>query len=374
MDFRLTEEQQQFAGSLRRWLSDNYGFEQRKAILEAGGERADAVWQALTELGATALPIPASQGGLDGGPVDMLVVMQELGRGLMAEPYFATMLGAEFLVRSGGHPLLERVAAGQARLACAIQEKQARHDLFDVTTTASAGADGYVLNGRKSAVIHGAQADALIVVARTEGTQRDIDGLSLFLVPADTAGLKRIDYRTFDGLRAADIELNDVAVPRDALLGEAGQAWNLLEAVADYGVVLLCAEALGLMESTNEMTLEYLKTRQQFGVPIGTFQVLQHQMADMYMHFEQARSITTLAVATLDSSDPGERRQKVSAAKAQVGRAMQYIGQHTVQMHGGMGMTDEFDLGLFMKRARVAVELFGDVGFHADRLATLSGY
>ncbi len=368
MDFRLTEEQQQFAGSLRRWIEDNYSFEQRNTIIHSPAGVSDSAWQALTELGATALPIPADADGLDGTPTDMLVVMQELGRGLVVEPYFATVLGAEFLKRCGGHPILAQVANGRAKLACALQEAQSRHDLFDVLATASATPDGgYILNGKKTAVIHGAQADALIVLARTAHTQRSIDGLSLFLVRADAAGLARTDYRSFDGQRAADVTLDNVQVAAADVLGQAGAAWDVLEAVADHGVALLCAEALGLMDATNTATLEYLKTRQQFGVPIGTFQVLQHRMADMYMHLEQARSITTLAIAKLAATNPVERRQKVSAAKVRVGEAMKYIGQHSIQLHGGMGMTNEMPVSHYFKRM-TAIELtLGDTDHHLAR-------
>nr|MBF0684559.1 acyl-CoA dehydrogenase family protein [Pseudomonas sp.] len=367
MDFRLNEEQQQFADSLRRWINENYGFEARKSIAGSAEGISQAAWEALAGLGATALPVPSDAGGLDGTATDMMIVMQELGRGLVIEPYFATALAVEFLKRSGGHPVLEQVAQGQAKLACALNETQARHDLFDVLTRAEPSGDGYVLNGRKAAVVHGAQADAIVVVARTRGTQRDTDGLSLFLVRTDAAGLSLKDYRTFDGQRAADIVLDNVAVSAADVLGEVGAAWPVLDAVADHGTALLCAEALGLMESTNAATLDYLKTRQQFGVPIGTFQVLQHRMADMYMHFEQARSITMLAIASLDSDDASERRYKVSAAKVRVGQAMKFIGQQSVQLHGGMGMTNEMPVSHYFKRMTALELTLGDSEHHLAR-------
>jgi len=370
MDFRLNEEQQQFADSLGRWVSDNYGFEARKAIIGSPEGTSQAAWHALTELGATALPVPSDAGGLDGSAVDMMIVMQELGKGLVVEPYFATALAVELLKRSGGHPILEQVAQGQVKLACALHETQARHDVFDVQTSAEPSGDGYVLNGSKAAVIHGGQADALVVVARTRGAQRDTDGLSLFLVRADAAGLSIKDYRTFDGQRAADLVLNNVAVSSADVLGQAGAAWDILDAAIDYGTALLCAEALGLMEVTNAATLEYLKTRQQFGVPIGTFQVLQHRMADMYMHFEQARSITLLAVDSLDHAEAGDRHYRVSAAKVRVGQAMKFIGQQSVQMHGGMGMTNEMPVSHYFKRM-TAIELtLGDTQYHLSRFVS----
>jgi alkylation response protein AidB-like acyl-CoA dehydrogenase len=367
MDFRFTQEQQQFADSLRRWVEKDYSFEQRKKIIESPEGVSTAAWQMLTELGATALTVPEKHGGLGGGTDDLMIVMQELGRGLVVEPYFATALGAEFLKRSGGHAILEQVAAGEAKLACALNERDAAHDLFDVAVTAKAKGGGYVLNGEKTVVIHGAQADALIVSARTGGAQRDTDGISLFLVPAGIGGMSIREYRTIDGQRGADVAFTDVELPASALLGEAGKRWDVLEAGADYGVVLLCAEAVGVMEAINAATLDYLKTREQFGVPIGTFQVLQHRMADMYMHQEQARAITTLAVAKVATADADERRRVASAAKVRVGQAAKFIGQQTVQMHGGMGMTNELAVAHGFKRLTAIEMTLGDSDYHLAR-------
>jgi alkylation response protein AidB-like acyl-CoA dehydrogenase len=367
MDFRFTQEQQQFADSLRRWVEKDYSFEHRKKIVESAEGVSTTAWQTLAELGATALTVPEEQGGLGGGTDDLMIVMQELGRGLVVEPYFATALGAEFLNRSGGHAILEQVAAGEAKLACALNERDAAHDLFDVVVTAKAKGGSYVLNGEKTVVIHGAQADALIVSARTGGAQRDTDGISLFLVPAGIGGMSIREYRTIDGQRGADVEFKDVALPASALLGEAGKGWDVLEAVADHGVVLLCAEAVGVMEAINAATLDYLKTREQFGVPIGTFQVLQHRMADMYMHQEQARAITTLAVAKVATADADERRRVASAAKVRVGQAAKFIGQQTVQMHGGMGMTNELAVAHGFKRLTAIEMTLGDSDYHLAR-------
>jgi len=367
MDFRFTQEQQQFADSLRRWTEKDYSFEHRKKIIQSEAGVSAAAWTTLAELGATALAVPEEQGGLNGSAIDMMIVMKELGRGLVVEPFFATVLGAEFLKQSGGHGILEQVAAGNVKLACALNERESGHDLFDIATSAEASGGDYVLNGEKTVVLHGAQADVLIVSARTGGGQRDQDGISLFIVPASMAGLTRCDYRTFDGQRAADITFSNVRLPAAALLGQLGEGWNVLDAVADYGVALLCAEAIGVMEAANAATLEYLKTREQFGVPIGTFQVLQHRMADMYMQLEQARAITTLAVATVSSPDADERRRTVSAAKVRVGQAAKFIGQQTVQMHGGMGMTDELQAAHCFKRL-TAIELtLGDTDHHLAR-------
>jgi len=375
MDFSLTQEQKQFAEAVRRWVEKDYNFEHRKKIVESAAGVSDTAWAALAELGAMALPIPEGQGGFSGSAIDMMVVMQELGRGVVIEPYFATVLGAEFLKKAGGHDsVLEQLAGGEVKLATALSEKQSRHDLFDIATTAAKNSDGYVLNGTKTVVLHGAQADKLIVSARSSGAQRDTDGISLFLIDADTAGVTRRDYRTIDCQRAADISLKNVQVPAGALLGAAGSGWETIDAVSDYGVTLLCAEAVGLMEAITGATLEYLKTRQQFGVPIGKFQVLQHRMAEMFMEMEQARSMATLAAVKVSSSDVEERRRTVSAAKARVGQAARYVGQQAVQLHGGMGVTNELPAAHMFKRLTMIEVSLGDTDHHLARFIAQPGF
>jgi alkylation response protein AidB-like acyl-CoA dehydrogenase len=375
MDFEFTQEQQQFSDALRRWMEKDYTFEHRKKILHSDtGVSADA-WTTLAELGMTALPVPEEQGGFNGSAVDMMVVMKEIGRGLVVEPYLATALGAQFLKLAGKQEsLLEQVATGELKLAAALGEKQARFDLFDITTTAAASGDGYVINGTKTVVIHGGQADQLIVSARSSGAQRDTKGISLFLVPASAAGVNRRDYRTIDGQRAADIRFENVQVPASALLGAAGEGWEILDAAADYGVTLLCAEAIGAMEALNAATLEYLKTRQQFGVPIGKFQALQHRMAEMFMQYQQASSMATLAAVKVASSDPVERRRTVSAAKARVGQAARFVGQQAVQLHGGMGVTDELPAAHHFKRLTMIEQTLGDTDYHLARFVAQPGF
>jgi alkylation response protein AidB-like acyl-CoA dehydrogenase len=375
MDFNFTQEQQQFSDALRRWVEKDYGFEQRNKIIHSDQGVSDKAWAMLTELGMTALPVPEAQGGFNGSAVDMMVVMQELGRGIVVEPYFATVLGAEFLKLGGGQDaLLEQVAAGELKLACALGEKQSRHDLFDIATAAKASGDGYVIDGTKTVVIHGAQAGMLIVSARTGGAQRDTAGISLFVVPADAAGVSRRDYRTIDGQRAADITFAGVKLPSSALLGKAGAGWDVLDACADYGAALLCAEAVGAMEALNSATLEYLKTRQQFGVPIGKFQALQHRMAEMYMQMEQARSMATLAAVKVETADVQERRRTVSAAKARVGQAMKFVGQQAVQLHGGMGVTNELPAAHHFKRLSMIELTLGDTDHHLARFVAQPGF
>ena len=375
MDFSFNQDQQQFSDALRRWIEKDYTFEQRKHIVLSPTGTSDAAWTMLAELGMTALPVPEAQGGFAGTAVDMLVVMQEIGRGLVIEPYFATVLGAQFLKLAGGQEsLLEQVATGELKLACAIGEKQARHDLADITTTANRNGDGFLLNGTKTVVIHGAQAGMLIVSARSSGGQRDTAGISLFVVPANATGMTLRDYRTIDSQHAADIRFDGVQLPASALLGQEGAGWEILDAAADYGTTLLCAEALGAMEALNAATLDYLKTRQQFGVPIGKFQALQHRMADMFMQLEQARSMATLAAVKVGSDDPVERRRTVSAARARIGQAMKFVGQQAVQLHGGMGVTNELPAAHHFKRLTMIEVTLGDTDHHLARFVAQPGF
>ena len=396
MDFNFKEEQLQLADALKRWIARDYTFEARRAIVGSAAGVSDAAWATLAELGLTALPLPEAQGGFDGDAVDMFVVMQELGRGLVVEPYFATMFGAEFLRRGRAHDaLLERVAAGELKLACALGERQSRHDLRDVATRATRDGqegDGWRLHGEKKVVLHGAQAGVLIVSARTAGAQRDEDGITLFAVPADAAGVVMRDVRMLDGQRAADVLLRDVTIGADAVIGTVGAGWAILEGAADYGAGLLCAEALGAMDALFGATLDYLKTRQQFGVPIGKFQALQHRMADMYVHLEQARSMALLAAVRLaderlaaekladNAGSAGgvhaaaERRRAVAAAKYRVGQAARFVGQQAIQLHGGMGVTDELPASHYFKRLSTIELTLGDCDHHLARFIAQPGF
>lgn len=374
MDFNFNEEQQQFADALRRWVDKDYSFETRQRSVHSVSGVSDAAWSTLVELGMTALPVPAGQGGFDGTAVDMLLVMQELGRGLVVEPYFATVWGAKFLQLGGNqHHRLEDVAKGELKLACALAEKHSRHDLADIKTIASINGEGYRIDGTKTVVIHGGQAGALIVSARSAGTQRDTNGISLFVVPADTPGVSIKDYRTIDGQRAATVQFSHAAVPASALLSKLGGGWDMLEEAADYGVSLLCAEAVGAMDAIFNATLDYVKTRRQFNGPIGGLQSLQHRMADMYVHLEQARSMAMLVAARM-ACDAEERRRVASAAKVRIGQAAKFIGQQAVQLHGGMGVTDELPAAHHFKRLTMIELTLGDVDHHLERFAAQRGF
>jgi alkylation response protein AidB-like acyl-CoA dehydrogenase len=370
MDFNFTDEQQQFADALRRYLDKNYGFEARQAIVYSDAGASDTHWAAFTELGLTALPVPEEQGGFNGSPVDMLVVMQELGRALVVEPYWATAVGIEALRVAGSAQgedaaLLERAAQGEIKLAVAFHEPHARYDLFAVDTTATQQGEHYALSGKKSVVLHGAQADHWIVPARLNGE------IALFVVAREAAGTQITDYRTIDGQRAASLSLESTAARR--LSGQhAGAA--ALEQIADYGTVLLCAEAVGALDALNRATVEYTKTRQQFGQPIARFQALQHRMVEMLIHAEQARSVTYLAAGRYASTDADERRRVVSAAKVRVGQAARFVGQQAVQLHGGMGVTNEVAAAHLFKRLAIIETTLGDVDHHLARFAALPGF
>jgi alkylation response protein AidB-like acyl-CoA dehydrogenase len=285
------------------------------------------------------------------------------------------VLGARFLTLGGAHgALLERVASGELKLACALGERQARHELRDIATRAEQTGGRWRLTGEKTVVVHGAEAGVIIVPARSAGSQRDEAGITLFALPADAAGVHLTGYRSLDGQRAADLRLDGVELPVDALIGAPGAGWDILEAAADYGAGLLCAEALGAMEALFDATLDYLKTRQQFGVPIGKFQALQHRMADMVIHLEQARSMALLAAVTLDGDDVAERRRVVSAAKYRVGQAARFIGQQAVQLHGGMGVTDELAAAHYFKRLSMIELSLGDRDHHLARFVAQPGF
>ncbi len=370
MDFTFNDEQQQFADALRRYLDKSYGFEARQAIVKSESGVSDAHWAAFTELGLTALPVPEAQGGFNGSPIDMLVVMQELGRAVVVEPYWATAVGVEALRLAGSGQdedasLLERAAQGEIKLAVAFHEPHARYDLFEVESAASGEGDRQTLSGTKSVVLHGAQADYWIVPARFNGE------IALFVVARDAAGVKITDYRTIDGQRAATLRFE--GTPARRLTGKhAGAA--ALEHIADYGTVLLCAEAVGALDALNHATVEYTKTRQQFGQPIARFQALQHRMVEMLIHAEQARSVTYLAAVRYTSADADERRRAVSAAKVRVGQAARFVGQQAVQLHGGMGVTNEVAAAHLFKRLAIIETTLGDVDHHLARFAALPGF
>lgn len=365
MNFDFSDEQLQFRDALRRYLDNEYGFDARQTIATSEAGVDEKHWRAFAELGLLALPVPEAQGGFDGGPVDMLVVMQELGRALVVEPVWSTLTGIEGLRLAASQgselagKLLERAATGDVRLTVAFNEPHARYDLFDLRTTATGTGDACTIQGVKSIVQHGAQADYWIVPARVDGE------IALFVAARHAANARITDFRTIDGQRAATLVFD--ATPATRLDG-AGAA--TLERIADYATFLLCAEALGALDALNRTTVDYTKQRQQFGGPIARFQVLQHRMVDMLIHTEQARSITYLAAARYANGDADTRAQAISAAKARIGQAARFVGQQAVQLHGGMGVTNELPVAHWFKRLSIIETTLGDVDHHLARFAS----
>jgi alkylation response protein AidB-like acyl-CoA dehydrogenase len=367
MDFRFTEEQTQIRDSLRRFLSETYTLERRRAIVRAGTGCDPQIWSQLAELGVLGLGIPQSLGGIGGDAFDTLVVMEELGRALVIEPYLSTALvSAGILVKAGSpaqQELLAGVAAGTIRLALAHGEPDSRWRLEAVTTRAVRQGSSWVLNGRKAMVPDGAGADYILISAKTE------PGVSLFLVPGAAERMTRTGLTSHDGSSVAEITLDAVQVSADALVGVVGDALPLVESATEVAIAGLCSEAVGAMDALLALTLSYVKTRKQFGVAIGGFQALQHRMADMLLHTELARSMSYLATARLSVPDAAERRRAVSAAKFLVGRSARLIGQEAVQMHGGMGVTEELATSHYFKRLTLINAGFGDMDHHLDQFS-----
>ena len=374
MDFIFSEEQQLLRDSIQKYISKDYAFEARRAIIASKQGFSDKVWAQFADMGLLGVAFDEAHGGFGGSSVDTMLVMTELGRGIVIEPYLSTVVLGGGLVDLAGseaqkQAILSEVAQGKLLLAAALGEPNSRYELNSVETTARRDGAGYALNGHKAVVLHGESADKLVVSARTAGGARDAKGISLFLVDRTAAGVGVQGYRTIDGMRAAEIKLANVKVGADAMLGEADAALPLLERAADFAVSALCAEAVGAMEALNAATFEYLKTRQQFGRPIGSFQALQHRAVDMMIHCEQSRSLALLASVKVQSEDPSERKRTVSAAKIQIGRSGRVISQEAIQLHGGMGVSNELAAGHYAKRLTMINATLGDMDHHAERFA-----
>lgn len=377
MHFSLTPEQQLLSDTVQRFLSKEYGFEARGRILRSPEGWSRGIWGKFAEMGLLALQVPEAHGGMGPAPVETLLALVAMGKALVLEPYLASAVIGASLLRALGSPdqqgaLLPALASGEKIVVPAHGEEGARYDLERVVTSATRSGSGWILRGRKAVVLHAAAADLLLVTARTSGEATDRAGLSLFLVPRATRGLSLVEYPVLGGERAADVVLADVALPAAAILGAPGQAFDALAAAFDLGVAGLCAEASGALQATLDATLDYTKTRKQFGVPLAKFQALQHRMADMLIHVEQARSMAYLAALHAGDADPRERRRAVSAAKVVVGNACRFVGQQAVQLHGGMGVSDETAVSHYFRRL-TAVELtFGDTEHHLERFIAAS--
>ena len=363
MDFNYTDEQNALRDTLSRFIAKDYPFEARRALAKSADGFSRDHWKQFAELGLLALPFPEDFGGMNGNAVDTMLVMEAFGRGLVLEPYLATVVVAGHLIRDAGsvalkEALLPSIAGGELMLALAHYERGARYEVSRVDTAAKADGGGWTLSGAKAVVLGGGAADKLLVSA---GTGK---GISLFLVDTKAAGVSVRSYMTQDGARAAEVRLDNVSVGADAIVGAQDGALPAIERALDYGIAALCAESVGIMAALDEATLEYLKTRKQFGQPIGRFQALQHRMVDMVIATEQARSMAMMAAVKADSPDAAARRRAISAARGYVGQQARFVGQQAVQLHGGMGVVDELNVSHYFKRLTMINATFGDVDHH----------
>jgi pimeloyl-CoA dehydrogenase small subunit len=374
MDFDLSDEQRLLTDSVTRLMADQYGFAARKDYLKQEHGWSPMLWSQFAELGLLGLPFAEEYGGFGGGPVETMLVMEQFGRALVVEPYVATVVLAGTAIRLAGNAdqqqaLLPKIADGSLKLAFAHGERQARYDLTDVMTTATRDGKGWVLDGAKAVVTHGDCADTLVVSARTAGERDEAAGITLFLVDANAPGVARRGYAVRDEQRAADIALSNVRVADADVLGEIGNALPIIEHVVETGIAATSAESVGAMAAMNDLTLEYSRTREQFGKPIGSYQVVQHRLADMFMAMEQGRSMAMLATMSVNEPDPVERARNIAMAKVGVGQAGRYVSQSAVQMHGGIGMTEEYAVGHYFRRCMVIERLFGDPAYYLAKLA-----
>lgn len=378
MDFDLTEEQSILKDSLERLLSEHYGFEERRRIMASPEGFSAEMWGRYAEMGLMALPFAEEDGGLGGTPVETMIVMEAFGRALALEPYLPTVVLGGSLVRFGGDAaqraaLVPSVAEGALKLAFAQGERNSRYDLHHVETTARKDGAGWRISSRKFVVLGGDSADKFFVTARTAGSIRDEGGIGVFLVDARARGVSVRGYRTQDGQRAAEVTFDDVAVGADAAFGDPEGGLALARRAVDAGIAALCAEGVGAMGAMQALTVDYLKVRKQFGVPIGQFQVLQHKAVDMFVAIEQARSMALYATSMADSDDEAERAMAMHAAKAELGRGGRLCGENAIQLHGGVGMTMEYAVGHYFKRVTSIDLTFGDADHHLRALAAGGG-
>jgi alkylation response protein AidB-like acyl-CoA dehydrogenase len=376
MDFSFTEEQTLLRDSVAAYLADHYDFDKRRAAVASAAGWRPEVWKAFAEeLGILGASFSEEHGGLGGGATEVMVVMEEFGKALVVEPYVPTVVIAGGLYsKAGGAGAADAIGAiieGRDIYAFAWAEPTARYNLADLSTTARKEGSGWVLNGAKAVVVGAPWANKLVVTARTGGARRDAQGVSVFVVDKNAAGVTTRDYPTVDGARASEVVFENVSLPAEALVGPEGAALPLVTELVDEAIAATCAEACGVLRRLHEGTLDYTKQRKQFGVPIASFQVLQHRMVDMFIHLEQAISMTYMATIKL-AETADERSKAVSAAKVQIGKACKFVGQNAIQLHGGMGMTDELAIGHYFKRATIIEGLYGSVDHHLKRYETLS--
>ncbi len=375
MDFNFTEEQTMIRDSLARLIKDQYDFDTRRKVVASKEGWRPKMWAQFAELGLLAAPFSEEDGGLGGGPIDAMVVMEEFGKGLVVEPFLQTVVvGGGFLKRAAAGQKAEHLApmiAGERVFAFAYAEPKGRYNLADLETTAKKDGAGWTISGHKAVVVGAPWASHLIVTARTAGGRRDTGGIGVFIVARDAKGVTTRDYPTVDGRRASEVHFDNVAVGADAVIGDAENGLPLIERVTDEAIAALCAEACGAMKVAQTMTVEYSRQRKQFGTPIGKFQVLQHKMVDMFMEAEQSVSMTYMATLKLDEDDV-TRKKAASAAKVRIGQAGRFVGQNAIRIHGGNGMTDEYAIGHYFKRLTIIDSELGNVDHHLKRYTDLS--
>lgn len=374
MDFSYNDEQQLLKDSIGKFITNDYDWDSRQATVKSERGFNTECWRLFAELGWLMVPFAEADGGLGGSAVDLIVVMEEFGKGLLVEPFLAnTVLAGTAIALAGNEAqklaLLGPMMEGNLQLAFAYNEPQSRYQLSSVQCSAAIQGNHMVINGHKSVVLNGEAADKLVVAVRTEGAVTSRDGISLVMVDADAKGVRRKCYATVDGQRAADIWFDQVTVSTTDMLGEVGGAIELIEYAVDRAALAVCAEAVGAMQVSLQKTVEYTKIRRQFGVTLSTFQALQHRMAAMFIEVEQAKSILMMAAMEMDRLG-GHAPKALSAAKSRIGKAAQLVGQESVQLHGGIGVTEELDVGHYFKRLTTIQYLFGNTDFHTMRFAT----
>ena len=375
MDFSFSDEQTLLQESVSRFITNDYGFESRQKHSRSDAGYSLENWQTFAELGWLGVPFSENHGGFGGGAVETMLMMEEFGKGLVVEPYLATVVACGSALNGFGSEdqkssFIPEIIDGSKLWALAFAEPQGRFNLADLTTTATANNGSYLLSGHKSVVINGPNANFFIVSVRTSGEQRDETGVSLFIIPSDAKGLSRRDYPTVDGQRASELILDNVELDEASRLGEEGQGLNILQQAIDFATLAIGSEAVGCMEVLYKDTVEYCKNREQFGQPIGKFQVLQHRMVDMFMEHEQSKSLMFMAAMRWDEGYGAEAQKAVSAFKVQVGKSGKFVGQSAVQLHGGMGMTDELNIGHYFKRLTIIDTMFGNVDHHLKRFGS----
>ena len=375
MDFTFNEEQTLIQDQVDQFVQKEYDWETRQSLSNSDLGFGESNWQKFAELGWLGISVSEDSGGFGGSAIESMLIMEAFGKGLVVEPFLETMIMAGSLIDDYGSDeqkssILEPAISGEMHLALAYAEPQSRFNLSDVVTEAKAEGENYILNGYKSVVMNGPSANKIIISARTSSSQLDENGITLFLVDSDSKGLSKTNYKTVDGRRASDLTIENVSVSKDNIIGNLDSGFEILDSAIDKAILAISAEAVGAMEVLYKTTVEYTKTREQFGTPIGKFQVLQHRMVDMFMEYEQCKSLLYMATMKYEEGAP-DAKKAISGLKYQVGKAGKFIGQQAVQLHGGMGVTDELNVGHYFKRLTTVGTIFGNTDYHLKKYTSL---